>query len=55
MCPSTAQQLVLNLEPGAEIGITYEPPGYQMHLWNGITLVTHTAVVGDWPTWSAKE
>jgi len=55
VCPSTAQQLVMNLEPGAQIGITYEPPGYQMHLWDGQRLVTHTAVVGDFPTWSTDE
>ncbi len=55
VCPSTAQQLVMNLQPGAEIAITYEPPGYQMHLWDGRTLVTHTAAVGDWPTWSTNE
>jgi Icc protein len=55
VCPSTAQQLVMNLQPGAEITITYEPPGYQMHLWDGRTLVTHTAAVGDWPTWSTNE
>jgi hypothetical protein len=24
-----------------------EPPGYQLHFWNGKQLVTHTAVLGD--------
>jgi 3',5'-cyclic AMP phosphodiesterase CpdA len=54
VCPSTAQQLVLNLAPGAEIGITYEPPGYQLHLWDGRQLVTHSAVIGEFETWSTR-
>jgi 3',5'-cyclic AMP phosphodiesterase CpdA len=51
ICPSTAHQVLLNLEPGADIGFTLEPPGFQLHLWDGARVITHTAVVGDFPTW----
>jgi 3',5'-cyclic-AMP phosphodiesterase len=48
--PSTAHQVRLNLVPGARISFIFEPPGYQLHLWQeGNGLVTHTAVFGDWP------
>ena len=47
--PSTAHQIRLNLVPGARISFIFEPPGYQLHLWEPETgLVTHTAVFGDW-------
>lgn len=55
ICPSTAQQLGLDLAPDADIRITYEPPAYQLHLWNGTQLVSHTAVVGDYPSWTARD
>ena len=48
--PSTAHQLRLNLVAGARISFIFEPPGYQLHVRqpdNG--LVTHTAVLGEWP------
>jgi 3',5'-cyclic AMP phosphodiesterase CpdA len=49
-CPSTAHQLVLNITPGAPAEFTFEPPGYQLHHWrDGVGLVTHTAIFGDWP------
>jgi Icc protein len=48
--PSTAHQLRLNLVPEAQISFIFEPPGYQLHLWDENSgLVTHTAVLGDWP------
>lgn len=48
--PSTAHQVRLNLVPGARISFIFEPPGYQLHLWqDGSGLITHTAVFGDWP------
>lgn len=48
--PSTAHQLVLDISDGAPAEFTFEPPGYQLHLWrDGVGLVTHTAVFGDWP------
>ena len=48
--PSTAHQLVLDMTAGAPAEFTFEPAGYQLHFWrDGIGLVTHTAVFGDWP------
>ncbi|HEV2334653.1 MAG TPA: phosphodiesterase [Stellaceae bacterium] len=47
--PSTAHQLRLDLRPGARMHFQFEPPGYQLHLWEAESgLVTHTAVLGDW-------
>jgi Icc protein len=47
--PSTAHQIRLNLVPDPRISFTFEPPGYQLHLWQAETgLVTHTAVFDDW-------
>ncbi len=47
--PSTAHQIRLNLVPGAQISFIFEPPGYQLHLWEAETgLVSHTAVFDDW-------
>jgi 3',5'-cyclic AMP phosphodiesterase CpdA len=49
-CPSTAHQLILDINPGSRAQFTFEPPGYQLHFWrDGIGLVSHTAVFGDWP------
>jgi 3',5'-cyclic-AMP phosphodiesterase len=49
-CPSTAHQLVLDMMPEAPAEFTFEPPGYQLHFWReGVGLVSHTAVFGDWP------
>jgi len=49
-CPSTAHQLVLDINPGSPARFTFEPPGYQLHFWrDGVGLVSHTAVFGDWP------
>jgi Icc protein len=46
--PSTAHQIRLNLVPDARISFIFEPPGYQLHLWQAETgLVTHTAVFDD--------
>jgi Icc protein len=47
--PSTAHQIRLDLRSGAPLRFMFEPPGYQLHLWQGGGLVTHTAVIGDWP------
>ncbi|MEP6609115.1 MAG: phosphodiesterase [Burkholderiaceae bacterium] len=54
VCPSTAHQLGLDLAPGADIRFTFEPSGFQLHLWNGTQVVTHTAQVEDFPTWSSR-
>jgi 3',5'-cyclic AMP phosphodiesterase CpdA len=55
VCASTAQQLVLDLAPGAALRLTYEPPSFQLHLWTGRELVSHTAVVGDYPVWTSRD
>ena len=54
-CPSTAHQLVLDLVPGAEIRFTFEPSAFQLHLWDGTQLVTHTATVDDAPVWGLRD
>jgi Icc protein len=46
--PSTAHQVRLNLIPDARISFIFEPPGYQLHLWQDGGLITHTAVLGTW-------
>ena len=49
-CPSTAHQLMLDINPGRPAQFTFEPPGYQLHLWRPDSgLVSHTAIFGDWP------
>lgn len=55
ICPSTCQQLVLDLAPDAGLGLTYEPAGFQLHLWKGGRLVSHTVPVGDYPTWGTQD
>ena len=48
--PSTAHQIRLNLVADAQISFIFEPPGYQLHVWHQDSgLVTHTAVLGEWP------
>ena len=48
--PSTAHQMRLDIRSGAPLRLMFEPPGYQLHLWQDDTgLVSHTAVFGDWP------
>lgn len=46
-CPSTAHQVVLDLHRGAPAAFIMEPPAFQLHVWNGASLVTHTVPVGD--------
>ncbi|MGH6610194.1 MAG: phosphodiesterase [Burkholderiaceae bacterium] len=55
VCPSTAHQLALDLVPGADIRFTFEPSAFQLHLWNGRQVVTHTALVDDFPTWGTRD
>jgi 3',5'-cyclic AMP phosphodiesterase CpdA len=45
--PATCYSYELALEdPGAFIA-TREPPGFQVHVWNGNQLLTHTQPIGD--------
>ena len=46
-CPSPAHQVALDLGTPSPDNFVMEPPGYQLHWWNGKQLVTHTAVLGD--------
>jgi 3',5'-cyclic AMP phosphodiesterase CpdA len=46
-CPSTAQQVALDLRPNAPSAFVMEPPGYQLHHWNGALLVSHTVHIGE--------
>ena len=55
VCPSTAQQLVLDLAPEAELRLTDEPAGFHLHYWNGREVVTHMGVVGDFPVWTTRD
>ncbi|MBI4082684.1 MAG: phosphodiesterase [Candidatus Lambdaproteobacteria bacterium] len=49
IAPSTAHQVALHLAD-QPLGFVLEPPGYQLHLWNGPGgCVTHTAHVGAYP------
>ena len=47
VCPSPAHQVALDLAPDGADGFVMEPPAFQLHWWNGATLVTHTAYIGD--------
>ena len=55
VCPSTAHQILLNLMPDAEVSFTFEPSAFQLHLWNGRELVSHTELVEDFPTWGVRD
>jgi Icc protein len=44
-CPSPAHQVALDLDPDARDDFVMEPPAFQLHWWNGTSLVTHTAYV----------
>jgi 3',5'-cyclic AMP phosphodiesterase CpdA len=48
-CPATCHQISLELRANGPEGFTLEPPGFRLHVWNGKQLVTHTAVIGDYP------
>ena len=51
--PSTAHQVALDVRANADLGFTLEPPGYALHLWRkDVGLVTHTATVGDYLTYT---
>jgi Icc protein len=44
-CPSTAHQVTFDLDPAAPIRFTLEPSAFQLHLWDGTGLITHTVLV----------
>lgn len=48
VAPSTCLSYSLSLRPGEKLYPTGEPPGFQLHFWDGATsLVTHTLAIGD--------
>ena len=49
ICPSPAHQVVLDLRPEGASAFRLEPPGYMLHRWQDGQLVSHVAVLGDWP------
>jgi 3',5'-cyclic AMP phosphodiesterase CpdA len=49
ICPSPAHQVALDLTTDGPSAFRLEPPGYMLHHWHGDQLVSHVAVLGDWP------
>lgn len=47
--PSPAHQVALDLTPEGPSAFRLEPPGYMLHRWHDGQLVSHAAVIGDWP------
>lgn len=46
-CPSTAHQMALAMRDNDDMAFTHEPPGFQLHVWDGPgTWTTHTVQVG---------
>ncbi|MBB5216484.1 phosphodiesterase [Parapusillimonas granuli] len=48
-CPGTAHQIALDLREDARLLFNFEPPGYQLHWFGPQGLVSHQAVIGDFP------
>jgi 3',5'-cyclic AMP phosphodiesterase CpdA len=47
-CPSTAHQMMLALRESDPMAFTHEPPGFQLHWWDGPgTWTTHTIHIGQ--------
>ncbi len=46
VAPSTAHQLALDLADTAFLGLTLEPAGYDLHVFGGAGITTHTVAVG---------
>ncbi|MDJ0949408.1 MAG: phosphodiesterase [Alphaproteobacteria bacterium] len=54
--PSTAAQLRLDLDPGAEPEFVAEPLAYALHYWEaGTGLVSHLSFVGEFAVFEAPE
>jgi 3',5'-cyclic AMP phosphodiesterase CpdA len=49
ICPSVAHQVVLDLRQAGPSAFCLEPPGYMLHRWHDGQLVSHAAVLGNWP------
>ena len=42
-------QVALDIDGDAADCFVMEPPGFHLHWWSGGQLVSHTAVIGDYP------
>jgi hypothetical protein len=50
--PGTAHQVGLDVQQGAGLCVTLEPPGYALHLWRPeLGLVSHVANVGEFQSY----
>jgi hypothetical protein len=49
ICPSPAHQVTLDLSRNGPSAFHLEPPGYMLHRWQSGQLVSHVAVIGNWP------
>jgi len=47
--PSPSHQIELQINPAAPSHFCLEPPGYLLHWWNEGRLITHTALIGNYP------
>ena len=45
-CPSTAHQIEFDLRPDSPVAFIMEPPGLMLHIWNGLSMATHTLYTG---------
>ena len=45
VAPSTAHQLVLDLSDNHFLEMSYEPPGFDLHVWDGETIISHNCPV----------
>jgi Icc protein len=48
-CPGTAHQIPLDLRADEAPGFNFEPPGYQLHWFSPQGLVSHHAIIGEYP------
>lgn len=46
-CPSPAHAVALDLTADGPSAFRFEPPGYQLHVWEQGRLLTHTGVFGE--------
>lgn len=51
VCPSTAHQVALTLQPATDLSLVMEPPATTLHLWLGETdgIVSHLSPIGSRP------
>ena len=49
-CPATAHQIALDLDNDERLGVVFEPPACQLHIWYGADdgLISHTSYIGEY-------